>query len=207
MCTIMQSGIVMENCVLDDKILVIGHSDIDYLAILECLPEFTKVDHYVSLNDVDFDSFSDDYILRICNGIFGSIMDPKCLMTMEGYASIEFFGAFRRGMKRISKLYQKNQGNLIILTRMPIRYLLAYFKLLDDDLDVSALFANYYDELICNLSHGYSDFVLHKHDNVYIITKPDFEGATNRMLWKNRFKMLVEKICAPYNTDTEKNGI
>jgi hypothetical protein len=192
----------METCVLDKKILLIGGSKRDYVDILGCLPEFTKVDYIESLSYVDFESFSDDHILCI----HGGIMDFKGL-TEADYGTIETFGVFRKSMKRISKLYQKNRGNLIIVTRTPIRYLLAYFKMLDDDPDMSALFANYYDVLLCNLSHnGNSEFVLHTHMNVYIIAKPNFKDVTDKIVWQNQFKMLVNEICAPYNTYTEKKG-
>jgi len=174
-----------------NKILIVENEKTTRECIEECLPEFTKVDSMESLRYVDFESFSDDYILRICD-----IMDLK-VSTPKDYETIESFGVFRRGMKCISKLYQKNQGNLIIVTKMPIQFLSKYFELLDDDPDVSALFTNYYGKLMDDLTNEDVDFFLHEHNNVYIITKPSFDKVTGKIMWQERFKLLVNKICAP----------
>jgi hypothetical protein len=39
-----------------------------------------------------------------------------------------------------------------------------------------------------------------------MVTKPGHEEITDKIVWQNWFKGIVNEICAPYNTYIEKKG-
>lgn len=178
---------MMQNIESNKNILVVENEMVDYEDIEPCLTEY-EPDHWETLNNIDFENISTKYFLCICD-----ILDYK-VPTLDEYRKIEAFGSFRRGIKNISKLYQKNNGNFLIITKMPVNYLVEYFKLLDDDKDVNILFPDH-SKLISDLENRAScSFGFHKQGNIVFITKPSHDDVINKRKWHKDFKELVNGI-------------
>jgi len=172
------------------SVLVVENENGDFGDIMPCLGEYES-ERWETLNNVVFDNIANTYFLCVCD-----ILDYR-VPTIDEFKDIKAFGSFRRGIKNISRLYQKNGGNLIIITKVPVSFLVEYFNLLDDDKDVRILFPEHkklVEELRDRMT---SPFDLHEQGTVRIITKPDHNDETDKKIWQERFKKRVGAICNP----------
>ena len=183
------------------NILVVENQEKDYEDIKACLPIYMKHQHKETIMDCEpivgtFDTWIIGGLFKQCQLLISDIIPIDG--TDLNLDSQDAFDYFSNGMKTIARVHKKLGGSLIIITKMPVPYIIKYFKAMREDIEIQELFSNDMADLEKQLrTNDRSQFQLYKRNGIQILTKPYNRERKNFVdieIWQDDLRALLEEI-------------
>lgn len=173
----------------DDKLP--DYKDIER-CIKRCLPK-SKINHLTSFSEIDnISCIVNEYKLCITD-----ILEHEG--RIDNFNSPEFHYIFKKGINKISELYQRLKCPFIIITKIPVIVLEEQFMEMESCPEVHALFGDQLPRLQKELEYGKSALLtIYKQGNIHIVAKPyDQDGIPTGDFgwWLKELGETVSEYC------------
>jgi hypothetical protein len=186
------------NTVTNKKVFIVENHDGNYNDINSCLPKGYVGKRCKKMNRNIEQYTSVEYVLCVSD-----ILDIDSIAAGYALDSDEVFESLKRGVERISKLRQHLKCDLVMVTKIPARYLREHFENLKNTPNMQAIFfddfENLCEELNDNQCLPYGTVYSNKEYRIHLSLKP-YDGKEavsdeDKTMWKKELSNLLREIC------------